>query len=152
MLGTPLGHADHVETQLRERLDDHQLLLNRIPEVPDLQSAWALLPHCKVARNGMMSGPPSTIINASNIDFREMRSNAPMPSHCCPRIIFGQCLENVRNALRSCTCRQSTLIRCSGCFHHITHLLTPISGGCRPPRSPHSSAGFLESGDSFFPT
>ena len=45
VLGKPLGHADYVETQLRERLDDHQLLLNRIPEVPDLQSAWALLLH-----------------------------------------------------------------------------------------------------------
>ena len=33
VLGTPLGHADYVEIQLRERLDDHQLLLNRIPEV-----------------------------------------------------------------------------------------------------------------------
>ena len=46
VLGTPLGHADFVETQLRERLDDHQLLQIRIPEVPDLQSAWALLQHC----------------------------------------------------------------------------------------------------------
>ena len=42
VLGTPLGHADYVETQLRERLDDHH-----IPEVPDLQSAWALLLHCQ---------------------------------------------------------------------------------------------------------
>ena len=33
------GTADYVETQLRERLDDHPLLLNQIPEVPDLQSA-----------------------------------------------------------------------------------------------------------------
>ena len=47
--GTPLGHANNVETQLRERLDDHQLLLNRIPEVPDLQSAWAVLLHCASA-------------------------------------------------------------------------------------------------------
>ena len=27
---TPLGHADNVKTQLCERLDDHQLSLNRI--------------------------------------------------------------------------------------------------------------------------
>ena len=45
VLGTPLGHADIVETQLR-RLDDHQLLLNRIPEV---------------ARSPVSVGSPSTL-------------------------------------------------------------------------------------------
>ena len=50
ILGTPLGQADFVAAQLQERLQDHQLLLDRIPEVPDLQSAWALLLHCASAR------------------------------------------------------------------------------------------------------
>ena len=52
VLRTPSGHADYVETQLRERLDDH--LLKRIPEVPDLQSAWALFLHCASARANHM--------------------------------------------------------------------------------------------------
>ena len=52
MLGTPLGHADCVETQLRERLDDHQLL-HRIPEVPDLQSRVLFL-HYALARANYM--------------------------------------------------------------------------------------------------
>ena len=45
------------------------------------------------------------------------------------------------------------LVRCSGCFHHITHLLSDCSGHQSPEDvahhdPPHSSAGFLESGDS----
>ena len=39
-VGAPLGHADFVETQLRQRLDDHQLLLNRILEVPAAWAGW----------------------------------------------------------------------------------------------------------------
>ena len=54
VLGTPLGHVDYVETQLRDRLEDHQVLLNRIPEVQDLQAAWALLLHCASARANYM--------------------------------------------------------------------------------------------------
>ena len=54
VLGTPLGHVDYVETQLRDRLEDHQVLLNRIPEVQDLQTAWALLLHCASARANCM--------------------------------------------------------------------------------------------------
>ena len=54
VLGTPLGHVDYVETQLRDRLEDHQVLLNRIPEVQDLQAVWALLLHCASARANFM--------------------------------------------------------------------------------------------------
>ena len=50
VLETLLGHEDFVEAHLRARLQDHQLLLDRIPEVPDLQSAWVLLLHCASAR------------------------------------------------------------------------------------------------------
>ena len=58
VLGTPLGHADHMETQLRERLDDHQLLLNRIPEVPRSPVSVGLsLLHCASARaNWILAG------------------------------------------------------------------------------------------------
>ena len=50
VLVTPLGHENFVEAHLRARFQDHQLLQDRIPEVPDLQSAWVLLLHCASAR------------------------------------------------------------------------------------------------------
>ena len=43
MLGTPLGHREFVEAQLRAITAEHQVLLNRIPHVADLQCAWLLL-------------------------------------------------------------------------------------------------------------
>ena len=49
VLDTPLGHRDFVAAHLRNRLRSHQTLLDRITEVPDLQSAWALLFHCASA-------------------------------------------------------------------------------------------------------
>ena len=54
VLGTPLGHDDFVATQLQECLRSHQVLLDRIPEVTDVQSAWALLLHCASARANYM--------------------------------------------------------------------------------------------------
>ena len=40
----PLGHDDFVTTHLQECFRSHQILLDRIPKVTDLQTAWALLP------------------------------------------------------------------------------------------------------------
>ena len=50
VLGTPLGHPRCVTTQLQRIRQDQQLLLDRIPLLPDVQSAWALLVHCASAR------------------------------------------------------------------------------------------------------
>ena len=50
VLGTPLGHPAYVTTQLQHIRQDQQLLLDRIPLLPDVQSAWALLVHCASAR------------------------------------------------------------------------------------------------------
>ena len=47
VLGTPLGHEDFVIAQLDALLDQHQVLLSRIPLLADVQSAWALLLHCQ---------------------------------------------------------------------------------------------------------
>ena len=46
ILGTPLGHPDHAHTFLQKVLDEHAVLLSRIPLVEDVQSAWALLLQC----------------------------------------------------------------------------------------------------------
>ena len=49
ILGTPLGHED-VRAQLEHIVDEHNVLLERIPSLPDVQSAWALLLHWHNAR------------------------------------------------------------------------------------------------------
>ena len=50
VLGTPLGHPDCVATHLEEMRRKHDVLLEAIPTVPDMQSAWLLLLHCASAR------------------------------------------------------------------------------------------------------
>ena len=50
ILGTPLGHPDYVAHQLQLTRRHQQTLLDRIPALPDVQSAWALLLHCGAAR------------------------------------------------------------------------------------------------------
>ena len=50
ILGTPLGHPDFVSHQLQELQQEHDLLLQRIPGVPDLQAAWLLLSYCAASR------------------------------------------------------------------------------------------------------
>ena len=46
VLGAPVGHPDFIRAQLEMTQAEHQVLLNRIPSLPDLQSAWSLLLHC----------------------------------------------------------------------------------------------------------
>ena len=50
----PLGHPDFVHTFLQNVLDEHAVLLSRIPLVEDVQSAWALLLHCAGGRANCM--------------------------------------------------------------------------------------------------
>ena len=50
VLGTPLGHTDFVRAHLEKTTRDHQVFLDRIPLLKDVQSAWLLLVHCAAAR------------------------------------------------------------------------------------------------------
>ena len=50
VLGTPLGHSDYVARHLQRVEQEQQTLLDRIPSVSDVQSAWLLLLHCASAR------------------------------------------------------------------------------------------------------
>ena len=50
ILGTPFGHVDFAHTELELVAMDHQVLLDRITGVPDVQAAWLLLLHCAQAR------------------------------------------------------------------------------------------------------
>ena len=54
ILGTPVGHPDFVSTFLQKVLNEHAVLLSRIPLLEDLQSAWALLLHCAGGRANYM--------------------------------------------------------------------------------------------------
>ena len=50
VLGTPLGHLEFVSAHLERTSAEHQVLLDRIPHVPDVQAAWLILLHCAGAR------------------------------------------------------------------------------------------------------
>ena len=50
VFGTPMGHPAFVAAHLERTTAEHQVLLDRIPHVPDVQSAWLLLLHCASAR------------------------------------------------------------------------------------------------------
>ena len=50
VLGTPHGHDEFVEAHLARTFQSDETLLERIPTLPDVQSAWALLLHCANAR------------------------------------------------------------------------------------------------------
>ena len=45
-----MGHPDFVSAHLERTIAEHAVLLERIPLVPDVQSAWLLLVHCVQAR------------------------------------------------------------------------------------------------------
>ena len=50
VLGTPLGHPSFVQGHLEKKAAEQRTLMERIPLVRDLQSAWLLLLHCATAR------------------------------------------------------------------------------------------------------
>ena len=54
VLGTPLGHPNYVAAQLQKILEKQHIFLQRIPSVPDLQSAWLLLLHCASPRTNYL--------------------------------------------------------------------------------------------------
>ena len=62
ILGTPLGHRDFVAAALAKKQNEHAVLLQRIPAVPHLQSAWLLLLLCALPRcNYLLRAlPPAT--------------------------------------------------------------------------------------------
>ena len=46
ILGTPIGHPEHVRRFLVTLSDEHQTLMSQIPLVGDVQAALLLLAHC----------------------------------------------------------------------------------------------------------
>ena len=43
VLGSPVGHDEFIKAKLMSKVTEHQTLLERIPLVRDVQSAWLLL-------------------------------------------------------------------------------------------------------------
>ena len=64
ILGTPLGHPEYVRNQLQRVSASHRLLLERIPAVQDLQSAWLLLLYCAGTRASYLlrAIPPEQVL------------------------------------------------------------------------------------------
>ena len=50
VLGSSIAHPDFVQSFYRRKVMEHSTLLERIPVVPDLQSAWLWLLYCAAAR------------------------------------------------------------------------------------------------------
>ena len=61
ILGAPLGSSQYIEARLEETRQDHNILLDRIPAVPDLQAAWLILLLCASPRSNSLLRmlPPS---------------------------------------------------------------------------------------------
>ena len=61
VLGSPLGHPAFVQAWAEERLRAEQELLDQLPKLPDLQSAWLLLLLCASPRanHAIRTMPPS---------------------------------------------------------------------------------------------
>ena len=50
VLGAPVGHSDFVRAHCQRTAHEHQTLLEMIPLLSDVQSAWMMLLHCATAR------------------------------------------------------------------------------------------------------
>ena len=79
ILGTPLGHPDFISAQLQQKIQDHKILLERIPAVTDVQSAWSLLLHCPQHGQGIWQCC-CEILGVSSVDVSAItRDTATLP-------------------------------------------------------------------------
>ncbi len=76
IVGSPLGSPDHRQAKLRDNRRGQDVLLERIPHVPSLQSAWLLLFFCGSPRSNYLLRvlPPScTAVYAQEHDAAVLR-------------------------------------------------------------------------------
>ena len=64
VFGVPVGHHHFVLKFLEQKIDEQRVLLERIPQVPNTQSAWFLLSFCVPARANFF-------LRAVNPDFTD---------------------------------------------------------------------------------
>ena len=72
VLGTPLGHEDFVREHLERTREKHRILLRRIPNVPDVQSAWLLLLHCARANHMLRVVRPEWALDFAQVHDQEV--------------------------------------------------------------------------------
>jgi len=90
VLGTPVGSDAYKLQQLQHTRDQHNFLLQRLPDLEDLQAAWLLLlfcasPHC---HHSLRMPPPPNITAALSTEhdaavaacLTDFLDTAPMPA------------------------------------------------------------------------
>ena len=90
--GTPLGHPDYVARHLQPVVQEHRVLLHRIPRVKDLQSAW----HQLGPTTCFVQGIPTGLVNSHEPTTKASGSIASLPL-----VLGGLCLwsaERVRSS------------------------------------------------------
>ena len=96
ILGTPLGHPAYVQSFLRAKTEDHALLLRRILEVPDLQSAWLILLFCASTRaNYLLRALPPCVT-------QEFAANHDESSRACLTNFVGQSIARRQMGVGQC--------------------------------------------------
>ena len=95
VLGTPLGHPQFVKSFLRATNEAHAVLVNRIPAIPDLQSAWLVLLFCASTRANYLLRALHT---AATQDFASVHDNA---SRACLSHLLDNALSDDRWDLAS---------------------------------------------------
>ena len=95
VLGSPIGSDEFVRTQLRSMATKHATLLQRIPAVRDLQSAWLLLLFCAVPRANFHLRMVSPHLSE---EFAEAHDNALWQCFCRLVGIAGESAEARRAA------------------------------------------------------
>ena len=160
VLGTPLGHWSCVQAQLRSKAASHRVLLERIPAIQDLQSAWLLLLFCAspranyflrvvhpISSQAFVNEHDQDICLAKSQDLTIGRWPASLSvlvaSVCAARraqhqLLFGP----VGQTAWACSVND-TGCRCFYCRggHRSSHTCSPFARGSRQQRIP-SFSGF----------
>ena len=90
VLGTPLRSAAYVQATLQSKREAHDALLDKIPGVPDLQSAWLLLLLCGATRANYwlrVLPPQTTLAFARKHDAAVARCLADLLANDAPHTL-----------------------------------------------------------------
>ena len=130
ILGAPLGTAEYVAQQLLHSSQSHQALLERIPTVDDLQSAWLLLLFCASPRcnHTLRTTPPQLIQDFATRHDTSVAACLPgplglpsnQPSHGTPPTLPGRLRSDFSHSHRT-----ASLLGIMG--GHLSSPSTPIA-------------------------
>ena len=148
ILGTLLGHPQFVQSFLRATNEAHAVLVDRIPAIPDLQSAWLVLLFCASSRANYLL---SALHPAATQEFASVHDNA---SRVCLSHLLDKALSDDRWDLASLLFYLGGLGHCyasrsrfaahwsswADCLETVKSRHPPLRRLSRPPfhRRPHS--------------